>query len=211
MKNLALTCLLILNLVAFGQSKFDIGFKDGFKNGYCYSNNQSGLLCTPPLPPIPPLPQINENRNSYQDGYNRGFLYGQARRKEDDSNSSSYVNYNPPKFNSYVPQNPVELMVMRGINLQRKFDLRATWLQNKVDELGALYERLFINQYFRKTNIDNVKNYVRTQHVDFINSLRGSDLGDDYIFNNIVNELNSVIENTFINYNKCVEEENKRR
>jgi hypothetical protein len=31
MKKFALTSLLLLNLVAFGQSNFDIGFKDDFK------------------------------------------------------------------------------------------------------------------------------------------------------------------------------------
>jgi hypothetical protein len=213
MKKFVLTCLLILNFVAFGQSNFDIGFKDGFKKGYCYSNNQSSYICTPPIPPLPPLPQINEKSTSYQDGYNRGFLYGQDRRRTDDNNSSnSNVNRNnPPKFNPYVPQSPDELIVMRGINLQRKFDLRAAWIQNKVDELGALYERLFINQDFQKININNIKDYVRSEHVKFINSLTGADLVNDYIFNKIVNELNSVIENTYLNYNKCVEEENKRR
>lgn len=214
MKKLTFTliCFIAVNFVAKGQQKFDIGFYDGFKNGYCYSN-QSGYTCNPPAPPLSPLPQTNENRDSYQDGYNRGFLYGQARRSKDDNNTSNrnVQSYNNPQFSKYIPQNPVELMAMRGINLQRKFDLRVVWIQNKIDELGALYERLFINQDFQKTNIDNVKNYVRSEHVNFINSCNGADVGNDYTFNNIVSRLNSVIENTYRNYNICVEEENKRR
>lgn len=99
---------LLLNFVAFGQSNFNIGFKDGFKNGYCYSNNQSSYYCMPPLPPLPPLPQINESRNSYQDGYNQGMWFGQNQRKKDEYNSSnSAVNSNPPKFNPYVSQSPI--------------------------------------------------------------------------------------------------------
>jgi hypothetical protein len=79
MKKFALACLLLLNLVAFGQSNFDIGFKDGFKRGYCYSNNSSSYICTPPLPPLPPLPQINESRDNYYDGYYRGIKSGEER------------------------------------------------------------------------------------------------------------------------------------
>ena len=140
MKKFALTCLLILNFVAFGQSNFDIGFKDGFKKGYCYSNNQSSYICTPPLPPLPPLPQINENRNSYQDGYNRGFLYGQARRTTDDNNSSNTnVNpNNPPKFNPYVPQSPILSLTPHAIqsldtqiSIQFTFDELEKYLNNE--------------------------------------------------------------------------------
>ena len=211
MKKFALTCLLLLNFVAVGQSNFDAGFREGFKNGYCYSNQSSGY-CSPPLPPLPPLPQINENRNSYKDGEYRGFIYGQARRKTDDNNSSNNnVNPNSLKFGTYVPQNPVELMAMTGINLQRKYDLRANWTQNKIDELGDLYSRLFDEQNFPNINIQNVKSFIRSKHVDYFNSLRGTDFGNDYVFNNVVNGFNSIIELTYINYNRLVEAENKSR
>ncbi|WP_396141496.1 hypothetical protein [Flavobacterium sp.] len=205
--------ILIFNLVANAQSNFNNGFKEGFKKGYCYSSsNNATSYCTPPYPPYPPYPQYNESSSSYNDGYNRGFLYGQEKRSQDDDNSNNNAqSYNYPQFSKYVSQTPVDLMVMQGINLQRKFDSRATWLQNRIDELGGLYERFFINQNFQKTNIENVKMYVKSEHVEFINSLRGADLGNDYIFNNIVNELNSIIENTYKNYNICVEAENKRR
>jgi len=140
MKNFALTCLLILNVVVFGQSNFDIGFKDGFKNGYCYSN-KSSVYCSPPMAPIPPLPQINESRNSYQDGYNQGMWYGQARRNKDENNSSSNVNSNPPKFNPYVPQSPI-----LNLSPQQREDYyaaKARQNQQATQAIGYLLESIF--------------------------------------------------------------------
>lgn len=55
-------------------SAFCDGFAAGYKAGYCYQ--QYG--CIPPIPPICPIPNIGES--TFQDGYNRGFLAGQAAR-----------------------------------------------------------------------------------------------------------------------------------
>jgi hypothetical protein len=139
---LTLFCFLALNFVATGQTNFDIGFKDGFKNGYCYSN-QSGIICRPPLPPLPPLPQINENRNSYQDGYNRGFLYGQDRRRIDDNNSSNtnVIPNNPPKFNPYVPQSAI--LSLTPQERAAYYANKARQEQEAANALGALMENIF--------------------------------------------------------------------
>ncbi len=85
------------------ETNFAKGFKDGFKKGYCYGNQ--GVDCFYPTPPMAPLPGMNENENSYQDGYNRGFTVGSdlfKSQKQDNRNP-----FNPPvnKFNPYVPQN----------------------------------------------------------------------------------------------------------
>jgi hypothetical protein len=143
MKNITLTSLLLLNFIAFGQSNFNIGFKEGFKNGYCYSNNQSGYYCNPPLPPLPPLPQISERSNSYQDGYNRGFLYGQDRRRTDDNNSSNTnVNpNNPPKFNPYVSQSPI--LNLTPQEREYYYAAKARQQQESAEALGALLENIF--------------------------------------------------------------------
>ncbi len=143
MKKITLICMLIFNFIAFGQSNFDVGFKDGFKNAYCFTNNQSVYICNPPLPPLPPLPQINENRNSYQDGYNRGFLYGQARRRTDESNTSNVIvsPNNPPKFNPYVPQNPLLNLTPQG--REAYYAAKARQEQESAQALGALLENIF--------------------------------------------------------------------
>ena len=90
-------------------SLFDQGFSVGFKKGYCYtSSSNNTVFCYPPLPPLPPLPQLSERSNSYNDGYNRGFLVGRSRRDSDDSKElSTNSNSGVTKFNPYVPQLPI--------------------------------------------------------------------------------------------------------
>jgi len=51
-------------------SSFCEGWNGGYKAGYCY--RQYG--CLAPLVPLCPLPRLGEN--TYQEGYNRGFLAG---------------------------------------------------------------------------------------------------------------------------------------
>jgi hypothetical protein len=128
---------------SFGQSNFDKGFKEGFKSGYCFSNNQSTYYCNPPLPPLPPLPQINENRNSYQNGYDRGFLFGQARRITDDNNSSNTnVNpNNPPKFNPYVPQSPI--LSLTPQERAAYYAAKARRDQEAIEALGNALDEIF--------------------------------------------------------------------
>ena len=53
---------------------FCAGYQGGFSAGACYQK----FGCIQPIPPICPIPGIGED--SYQDGYNRGFLAGLARR-----------------------------------------------------------------------------------------------------------------------------------
>jgi hypothetical protein len=145
MRNFIFTiiCILSLNFVSKAQTSFDNGFKEGFKNGYCYSAN-SGFLCTPPLPPLPPLPQITESRNSYQDGYNRGFLYGRAQRDKDDNKSSSVNSYPsppPPKFNPYVGQSPILNLTPEERALY--YEAKARQEQQSYEAMGAILESIF--------------------------------------------------------------------
>lgn len=106
-KTIAFVLFLFITITATAQSNFDIGFKEAFANGYCYSSKNAGWYCNPPIPPFPPLPQITENYNSLQDGYNRGFLFGQAKRRATEAKSESDVpSKSPTRFNPYVPQVP---------------------------------------------------------------------------------------------------------
>lgn len=69
-KQIATLTLLLLTFVAFGQyNDYDRGFKNGYKEGYCYND----FGCIAPIPPITPIPLIGESNDNYQDGYNRGF------------------------------------------------------------------------------------------------------------------------------------------
>lgn len=148
MKNfiLILFLLLIFGLNASAQSNFDIGFKAGFGKGYCYTNSnppQSYGICVPPLAPLPPLLGINESSDNYQDGYNRGFLYGQAQRRAEEikSSSESYKSPDPPKFNPYVPQNPTMTLTLEERSAY--YSAKARQDQATAEAIGYLLEYIF--------------------------------------------------------------------
>lgn len=65
-----LTCsILLFASIAWG-SAYCEGWANGYKGGYCYRQ----FACMSPIPPMCPFPGFGEN--TYQDGYNRGFLAG---------------------------------------------------------------------------------------------------------------------------------------
>ena len=68
MKTLVVTFLL---LFATASTDFCDGWKEGYKEGWCFDVN---FGCMPPPPPLCPLPDVG--RDTYKDGYNRGFLQG---------------------------------------------------------------------------------------------------------------------------------------
>jgi len=73
MKNLLITLLIVVSFSFIATTtKFEKGFNDGYKNGWCYEINN----CIEPIVPIAPIPNINESDTSYTDGYNRGFTKG---------------------------------------------------------------------------------------------------------------------------------------
>jgi len=66
----AIVCsILLFSSLAFADAFCD-GWEDGYKAGYCYRQ----YACLEPLVPLCPLPRLGED--TYQDGYNRGFLAG---------------------------------------------------------------------------------------------------------------------------------------
>ena len=86
-KTISILTFLFHSIIAFGQyNDYDRGFKNGYKEGYCY--NEFG--CIAPIPPITPIPLIGERNDSYQDGYNRGFKKGLEDKQSKKSNSGGY-------------------------------------------------------------------------------------------------------------------------
>jgi hypothetical protein len=66
-----LACLTVL--LFFGvalATPFSDGWCDGYKAGYCYGKT----FCLGPICPIAPIPWVGQD--TYQDGYNRGFVKG---------------------------------------------------------------------------------------------------------------------------------------
>ena len=83
MKTLISLLALFLSLSIYSQSSsFCNGFKKGYKAGYCYDDAYG---CVTPV--FPPCPVPNIGNNSYQGGYNQGFVAGQkAKGGEEDYN-----------------------------------------------------------------------------------------------------------------------------
>ncbi len=71
---------------SIAQSKFDQGFIDAYKKGYCYEKAN----CISPIPPVAPIPTVSENLNSYQDGYSRGFKMGMEAQNGNTSGQKRY-------------------------------------------------------------------------------------------------------------------------
>jgi hypothetical protein len=86
MKKIILVISILLTIASSAQSRYSVGFSDGFKSGYC--QNQ-GIGCMSPLPPIAPIPAIGENMNNYKDGYNRGFDDGLTSQKSSNNNNNA--------------------------------------------------------------------------------------------------------------------------
>lgn len=68
----AILFALSLAAVAAASADYSDGYCAGYKAGWCYGSN----FCIEPICPIAPIPELG--RDSYQDGYNRGFLAGIA-------------------------------------------------------------------------------------------------------------------------------------
>jgi len=52
------------------------GWEKGYVAGWCFERP----MCLPPMPPMCPLPEFM--LDTYQDGYNRGFVRGREDRDE---------------------------------------------------------------------------------------------------------------------------------
>lgn len=73
---LIILCLAIAPAMAVpDNSDYCDGWEKGYPAGWCYPNSYS---CLPPLTPACPMPKFM--RDSYQDGYNDGFLRGRKDR-----------------------------------------------------------------------------------------------------------------------------------
>ena len=53
------------------KSDYCDGWENGYEEGWCYNQ---GYNCLTPLIPLCPLPYLY--KETYQDGYNRGFIKG---------------------------------------------------------------------------------------------------------------------------------------
>lgn len=215
MKNFYSTLILLLitnfNTIAQIKSNYAQGFEIGFKEGYCY--NRTTYDCFTPMTPLAPMPRINENKDNYTEGYNRGFQYGLDLRRSNDAlrNSDVALNQKVVSFNQYVPQNPTEAMRIVGMIRQQKYDARTEWLQQKVYQLTSLNETLFNEQNFPEGFPTYIhKNKLRSVMVDYFDEIKAYDFGDDSVFQNVQLNLNNIEKYYYDYYNSIVSQITQR-
>lgn len=127
--------LLVIAISSIAQSKYADGFKEGYKKGYCYEQQN----CV--APPVPAL-NVGEKSDSYQDGYNRGFKMGTDAQKG--SSGSSQRGYKTasadPIDYAYKPNNSnVQQAVAKNRNaIFDKIMAQAQENYNKGDYAGCI-------------------------------------------------------------------------
>jgi len=203
-KNLTILLLLILTVLDISaqynnplETNFAKGFKEGFKQGYCYGNK--GVDCFYPTPPSPPLPNIYESKDSYKDGYNKGFQVGSdlfKSKKEDDRNP-----FNPPvtKFNPYVPQisnvetSPEYIEAMRK---KRENEAAAYASAGALAFAGIINSNEFYIHYIKSSDEKNFQNTktINTSGLAFgfrvLNKKSTFEYGASFIEDDFVNAIN---------------------
>jgi len=210
-KLLILFILLIFFFTSFSQfekfkSPFENGFSTGFKEGYCYGNQN--VDCFTPAVPLTPLPNLNESKDNYRDGYNRGFQLGLDLKRIASGGGnispsgipySSIPNY---KFNDYIPQVPVDAYRNAALYRQRLYDANVQWVQARMDYVRELNATLLsqLNPSYRKAIDKGI--------IDFIKSAQSSDFSLPSIINQIKAMLSEKEKQIYQEYKRSIEEAN---
>jgi|26BtaG_2_1085354.scaffolds.fasta_scaffold02275_3 hypothetical protein len=209
MKIKILTVIFILSIfsetLAQIKSNYARGFEIGFAEGYCY--NRQTVDCFRPITPLSPLPRVNENRENYTEGYNRGFQFGLDLERRNNALDNTDVNLRNElvQFNNYVSQQPVSAMVAIGMLKQRKYDARVEWIQNKMTNLIGVLRTLY--QDFPEQD-----KIIKNETGNLVKQLKpyaASDFADDYVFKRIKSIFNSVERSCYNNYNYLVSQQNE--
>lgn len=147
-KQFATLTLWLLIFVAFGQSSdYDRGFKNGYKEGYCYND----FGCIEPIPPITPIPLVGESYNNYQDGYNRGFKMGLENKQVKKNNSGNTQNgpsNTQPYVSTYISPN-FDVIMQAGASMQARYDKNIAFRDDLITWVFDLKkqnnDKLFLN------------------------------------------------------------------
>lgn len=187
------------------KSNYAIGFEYGFAEGYCY--NRQTVDCFRPITQLSPLPRINENKENYTEGYNRGFQYGLDLKRRNNAldNSDENLQNELIQFNNYVSQQPVSAMIAIGMLKQRKYDARVEWMQNKMTNLVGVLRTLY--QDFPEQD-----KIIKNETGNLVKKLKpysASDFADDNVFKQIQYIFNSVERSCYNNYNYLVTQQNE--
>jgi hypothetical protein len=217
MKGIIVTIIfiLVINLNSLSQlkSNYASGFEVGFKEGYCYNNKN--VDCFYPLTPEAPLPRINENKDNYTQGYNRGFQFGLDLRRSNDGLNSSNTNLNSQliQYRDYISQQPaIDAMVAVGMMKQRKYDLRKGWIQDRINNLSEILIVLFNKETLPSgADVNKIKSAYWQTTTDYVNKLSAVDFADDYQFNSIQSNFNKIEKYYYESYSYLIQNSNKTK
>lgn len=165
MKKIYYLLLFFNSLVALAQSDFDRGFKNGYKEGFCFDRE---IGCIEPLPPLTPLPRSNENLNSYTDGYNRGFQIGlEAQKKDANSTKTSertrYQTSDPKFVDDKMSKIPIDLY-MKVIELkERTYSDREKAFEENLKKAKKSFDS---HDYLRSINYSKTALYTDFENDD---------------------------------------------
>lgn len=127
----------------YSQTNFHRGFNSGWDEGYCYDSSSPD--CIPPSPPLSPFTTLNENKDSFKDGYLRGLEAGKAAFHPNElkfttpsTQEKIYPNSRKSKYDYevYKPDiNTIALQVLadrsRSRSRKNSYSGRKEWVLNK--------------------------------------------------------------------------------
>ncbi len=161
--------IFIVNIIL--SQNFNIGYKDGFKEGFCMDkNNNTGtyLGCVSPVV-TPPYPRSTESINNYLDGYNRGLVDG-VRRKEQNSKSTNLnSSYYIPEYTPFTPD--LEFYY----KLMKQKSENANKIQNNNNENNKTSSELgnHIKEFYENYNsIENIE--IRKRYIQLLDETYNS-------------------------------------
>jgi hypothetical protein len=128
MKKSLLFLGLLASTIFFSQSRYEIGYKEGYYAGckYVGSTENCQILAAP-------LPSLSQNRNSYQNGYQNGYQDGM---KKGNSNSGSYER-KPRVYGEY--QSIDVNAIAKSMYLQKQAEAQYdAYYYHKIDELNRV-------------------------------------------------------------------------
>lgn len=172
-----LFCLLLIFFIINlnnAQTKYDDGYSNGYLKGYCYQESN----CLSPNAHISPLPKINEDSNSYTDGYNRGFSDGL--RKTSISNDRNGYKTSTPKFKEFSSRtsdsNSMTSLLLQAVKKKRDnesktqqyFDTAYDEIKNYEDN-GSYYIKNIKQEYLSKIEklADNSASILKKSRGDY--------------------------------------------
>lgn len=166
--------LLLNSILVLAQSDFDKGFKIGFKEGFCFDK---GITCIAPTPPLTPLLKVNENLNSYTDGYNRGFQIGLEAQKRETKSTSNKTSSERTRYESSDSQFVQDKMSTIPVDFYMKV------LELKERQMESTYsdrEKIFEESLKKAKQRFDLHDY--SSSIDYSKTALSTNFENDYIY-----------------------------